>query len=180
MRTATISFLIVLPLVLLGLQVGYSRAQADAAAEVLADAGVDLQPVAPATAKVAPTGPTGATAPDPIADTGGFLGWVKERRQDGSLFSWLTLIAFTVLAAVWKRLQPPVLPADATSTPSPSKWRKRGVAIVACALGIVALAADIVVGAGHLALVATSVGPVVIALVMSPFVDRGAKARAPA
>jgi hypothetical protein len=53
MRTATISFLIVLPLVLLGLQVGFSRAQADAAAEVMADAGVDLQPVT-ATAKPAP------------------------------------------------------------------------------------------------------------------------------
>ena len=166
MRYGIIAFFICLPLAFVGLQHGYSQAQADAAAEVLADAGVS-----------APTGPTGATAPDPIADTGRFLGWVKERRQDGSLFSWLTLIAFAVLAAVWKRLQPPTLPDGATSTPSPSKWRKRGVAIVACALGIVALAADIVVGAGHLALVATSVGPVVLALVLSPFVARGEKAK---
>jgi hypothetical protein len=57
MRTATISFLIVLPLVLLGLQVGYSRAQADAAAEVLADAGVDLQPVTATTSRTTPSKP---------------------------------------------------------------------------------------------------------------------------
>jgi hypothetical protein len=146
-----------------------TRAEAQAAAEVVAqvDAGVPDAVVAADHAAPA-TGPI--VGPDPIAEPSAFLSWVKDRRKDGSLWSWLIVVAFAVLAAVWKRLQPN---ADA---PEPSKWRRRSVAAVACALGLVALAADIAVGAGHFALVATSVGPVVLALVMNPFVSKGSKA----
>lgn len=110
-----------------------------------------------------------APPPDVAADPGGFFAWARDgfshARRTGALFSWGILVAFAVLAAVWQRLKP-------KGDDKPSTL----VAVLACAVGVVALLADVLVGAGHFALVATSVGPVVVAIFVSPLVKRGAKA----
>lgn len=138
----------------------------DAGAPAVAAPDAVFGPAA-ATVGIEPTQPS--PPPDPVSDTGGFISWLSDGfakgRQTGALFSWGILAAFAVLAAVWQRLKP-------KGDDKPSTF----VAVLACVLGAVALLADIVVGAGHFALVATSVGPVVVAMFISPLVQRGVKA----
>lgn len=155
-----------------------SRRAADEVSATLDAGAAAAEPAAATPSPTTSSTPPAITAPDPIDDTSGFLAWVKERRKDGSLFSWLIIVAFVVLAAVWRRLQPadPPMPDE---TGWWVRWRPRVVSIVAVALGLVALLADAVVGAGHFATVVGTVGPVVLALVMSPFVHRGEKAVPP-
>lgn len=133
------------------------------------DAGLVAGP-GPAAAPLGITPTQPSAPPDAAADPGGFLSWAGETfhdaRTSGALFSWGIIALFSILAAVWQVLKP-----KGGDTPS------RSVALVAAALCLLAAMADVFVGAGHFATVATTAMPVAVALFMRPHVQRGAKAK---